>query len=289
MSTVRRKSAPSAEGQPGQSSQPAWRQPPPKKRAEIRRNLEVIQRISVPYDETSVRWLPRINVKLRWQQWTALALLVCAVIGVGLLLTTDMFTVISDQTEVRGNQRVSADSIYASTGLDQRNIFLLRPAAAEARIEEVPGVASATVHLRLPAQVIIDVHEYAPLMAWHGITTTVWLTADGAPVPMTGIEPPVTFIDPDGAAMDEKGQLRPWVMENLRQLHVARPDLTTLYYGNLEGLYFQASSGRTVYLGDEGPISSKLLLLEAVENQIAAGKTQVTAIDLRFNGQAVLR
>jgi hypothetical protein len=289
MTTVRRKSTPSAEGQPGQTSQPAWRQPPPKKRAEIRRNLEVIQRVSVPYDGTSIRWLPRINIKLRWQQWTALALLAGAAIGVGLLLTTDMFTVISDQSQVRGNQRVSADSIYASTDIDQRNIFLVRPAVAEARIEDMPGIASATVHLRLPAQVIIDVHEYAPLMAWHGITTTVWLTADGAPVPMTGIEPPVTFIDPDGAAMDERGQLRPWVLENLRQLHAARPDLTNLYYGSLEGLYFQAPSGRTVYLGDEGPVSSKLLLLEAVENQIADGKARVTAIDLRTNGQAVLR
>jgi hypothetical protein len=243
----------------------------------------------VPYDRTLIGWLPRINVRLRWQQWAALALLVCAAIGVGLLLTTDMFTVIAAQTQVRGNQRVSADSIYASTGIDQRNIFLVRPAGVEAQIEGLPGVASATVHVRLPAQVVIDVHEYAPLMAWHGITTTVWLTADGAPVPMTGIEPPVTFIDPDGAAMDERGQLRPWVLENLRQLHTARPDLTTLYYGNLEGLYFQAPSGRTVYLGDEGPVSSKLLLLEAVENQIAAGKAQVTAIDLRTNGQAVLR
>jgi hypothetical protein len=61
MTTVRRKSTPSAEGQPGQTSQPAWRQPPPK----LRRKDNQDRRLSLPGASLHPRNVPKSGATLR--------------------------------------------------------------------------------------------------------------------------------------------------------------------------------------------------------------------------------
>jgi hypothetical protein len=226
---------------------------------------------------------------LIWRQWLSLFLGVAIAFGFAQLWTSGHFAVSAAGIAVRGCQRVPAEAIYAASALDQQNIFLVRPAEVAARVSQVAGVATTTVHVRLPDQVIIDVQEYAPLVAWQVMTGTVWLASDGTPVPMVGVPPPLTLVDESGAAQDQDGGLRRQVLADLEVLYTARPDQSGIYYGALEGLYFRAPAGWTVYLGDGGPITAKLALLEAIEKDIVARNAQVDVIDLRFEGHALLK
>jgi hypothetical protein len=57
----------------------------------------------------------------------------------------------------------------------------------------------------------------------------------------------------------------------------------------LEGLYFRAPEGYTVYLGEEGSMAQKLALLEETQRQLAGRNARVRVVDLRFDGYALIR
>ncbi len=126
------------------------------------------------------------------------ALIVTAIavtVGLIYLLRWPLLTVGRESTEIGGNDRITKEDIYAGSGIDGRNILLLRSADVASQVKQIPGIAKAAVHIRLPNHVIIDVREHAPLVAWQGITETVWLAADGSAVPQAGAKPPLTFGD----------------------------------------------------------------------------------------------
>jgi len=280
-----------------QPAQPAWRQPPPKRRTQVRRTQAVAQRVDGLPDRAiggAFQWL-RMLLAAPQNPRTARRRLGIGVIAIALMVgfvqltQGDWFIVSAAATQIRGCQRVPAEAVYVISALDQQNLFAVRPAAAAARIDTLPGIASASIHVRLPDQVIIDVQEYAPLVAWQVVTTTVWLADDGTIVPIIGDPPALALIDVNGAAVTQEGQLRPQVLANLKALHAARPDLTAVYYGTLEGLYFRAPGGWTVYLGDSAQMDQRLALLAATERDIAAHGRRVDVIDMRFDGHALLR
>jgi cell division septal protein FtsQ len=192
--------------------------------------------------------------------------------------------------EVRGQVRVSAEDISRASAVAGRSIFQIRPTAVAGQISRVPGVAEATVHLRLPNQVIIDVIEHQPWIAWKVITDTVWLAADGlTTVPIAGQSPAFTLVDEAGAALDNAGRLKLYVFAGLKALHAARPELAEVYYGRAEGLFYRAPEGWTVYLGDTGKIASKLALLQAIQAEPALRSKRPVVIDLRSEGRAEIR
>ena len=238
------------------------------------------------------RMLPRLRsaIRLTWRHWIVILGIIGLGVGIYMAVHAPVFAVTDVHAIVRGNQRTSFQELYAASGIDQQNIFLIRPDIAAERVVRTPGVAASTVHLRLPAQVIIDVEEYAPLVAWQVVTTTVWLAGDGSPCPIAGDPPPLTLVDATGAAINAEGNsMRRRVLADLAAIQAARPDLKVLYYGGLEGLYFRSPAGWTVYLGNDGQIDEKLAILETTEQDIVARRTSVSMIDLRFAGHALFR
>ncbi|PKO23815.1 MAG: hypothetical protein CVU38_02110 [Chloroflexi bacterium HGW-Chloroflexi-1] len=297
MITSRRKKRSAVPAETAQPAQPAWRQPPPKRRTQVRRTQAAVQRVDALPDKATrpvFQWLKTLltapkNPRAVGRRLGVGLVIIALIVGFARLSQSSPFTVSAAATQIRGCQRVPAEAVYAASALDQRNLFYIHPAAAAARIDALPGVAAASVHLRLPDQVIIDVREYAPLVAWQAVTTTVWLADDGTPLPMVGDSPPLSLVDVNGAAVAPDGRLRPQVLTNLKALHAARPDLVAVYYGALEGLYFRAPGGWTVYLGDGAPMDPKLGLLAATERDIVAHSRRVDVIDMRFDGHALLR
>lgn len=282
------------QSEPENSGQPAWRQLPQPHPA-ARRNQAVVRRKETtserPAEVAQIRasFRPALKVHVGPRQWMVLLLTVAALSGLWLLGSREWFIVPAGQVTIRGNQRVPADQIYAASQVEGRNVFMIRPAAIAARIDQVPGVASSKARVRLPASVVLDVREYTPLVTWQVLTTTVWLAADGSSVPMVGEAPALILVDPAGAAADETGRLRPKVLEDLKALYASHPELTSIYYGAVEGLYYRSPEGWTVYLGTEGKISRKLALLAGIQREAAAGRVKPDVVDLRFEGQALLK
>jgi len=297
MTTRQRKA--SAKPEPPPASQPSWRQTPVKPRGQADRKQATIHdsanRVSFPVqrlDATSARdpalRLPRFSVRLTWRGALTAALLLVVAAALGQLWLNAGFRVHAAQ--IRGATRVGTEEIYLASAVDGRSLFQLRPAAVAAQVRKTPGVAWVGVHLRLPDQVIIDVREHEPWVAWKVVTDTIWLAADGVTrVPLAGPPPALTLVDEAGAAMDGTGRLKSYVLASLKTLNAARPTLAEIHYGRQEGLFYRAPEGWTVYLGDTGQMSPKLALLQAVQSDPIIRSKRPEVIDLRFDGRAELR
>ncbi len=278
-----RRAAPAEEETPFIPSEPWWRR--------SRRGQKPGR--EVPFQALAPRPLERPaatgatpRVKIRG---TLLVMLVVAVAlggGIGFAVTTDWLAVLRISTEIRGAQRLSADSIYVASQLDGVNIFQVHPGRAAARIKQLPGIADATVQPRLPYYVIITVHEETPFVVWQGITATTWLAENGAVVAINGKPPPLKLNDPSGAAADSSGRLKPAVLADLKALHAAGLETNELYFGAHEGLYFRSADGWTVYLGLGGEIATKLMALREIKQSNIAANARARIIDLRFKDRA---
>jgi hypothetical protein len=130
--------------------------------------------------------------------------------------------------------------------------------------------------------VLIDVREHLPLLAWQGITTTLWLSADGAEVPQAGAPPRLSLTDKSGVALGESRPTWQAILPQLVDFQRLLPEQTALSYGKFEGLYFRTPEGWTVWLGNDA-IAAKLALLEAARREITARGERPSVIDLRYS------
>ncbi len=274
--------------------QPAWRQAPSQPRKRAKRVAFTLQRergkkglrgrVPVP---TVV--LPSREALLNGMR-AALLVLVAAGVAFGLLnlLRWPVLAVSPASTLIGGAQRIPPELIYEHSHVGGRNILVIETSDVVSQVRSIPGIADADVHLRLPNQVIIDVEEHAPLVAWEGVTTTVWLAADGSQVPQAGSLPPIRLVDVSEGRLEHDVSLRSLVLENMASLHVLRPELSEFHYGREQGLYYRAAQGWEVWMGETGPLDSKLALVEAAGRDLMQRGRKVKVIDVRHSDREVM-
>jgi len=284
---------------PFQPSKPWWRKVSPPAREEQpgqERNAgRETERKATQFEASAPRMverprnlrLPKVHVSGRAVAF--MGVFVTMVAGLVVALTNENFAVTRELTTIRGLQRVAEDDVRRASQLEGINIFRVQPGQVAKNVKQVPGVAEASVHVWLPAQIVIDVREYEPLVAWHSITTTVWLAETGAVVPMNSDPPPLKLVDSTGAAAEANGRLRPHVLANLKTLQAAGLEVTNLFYGVKEGIYFRSPEGWTVYLGNEGQMPAKLAALQEFRKSNIARNVRATTVDLRIDGRMQLR
>jgi cell division septal protein FtsQ len=296
----RRDPAPPApeEEAPFQPSEPWWRKALPvqeerqgQERSAGRETRRTAIRFatSTPSAVEKARSLPWPKVNISGRAVAFMGVFVVMVAGLIAALTNENFAVTRELTTIRGLQRVAEEDVRRASQLEGTNIFQVQPGQIAKKVMQLPGIAEVRLHVWLPAQIVIDVREYEPLVAWHSITTTVWVADTGAVVPMNSAPPPLKLVDPTGAAAEANGKLQPHVLANLKALQAAGLEVTNLFYGPKEGIYFRSPEGWTVYLGNEGRMPTKLAALQELRKNNIARSVRATTVDLRIDGRMQLR
>jgi cell division septal protein FtsQ len=277
-----------------QPRQPAWRQPPakPRKRAK-RQTFAATQRSGGGSARqpapTKALALPGRETVFGWLRVAALLAAVAGVAaGLVYLLRWPLLTVGPYSTLIGGAQRIDTASLYQQSEIDGRSILVLRAEDIEARLRRAPGVATADVHLRLPNQVIIDVVEHSPLVAWQGITNTVWLSADGSAVPQAGALPPLQLVDRSSGRLANNPALKALILENLVALREANPEISELYYGDTQGLHYRSAQGWDVWLGESGSMGEKMMLASATARDVERSGARPQVIDVRHSDRKAM-
>lgn len=284
--------------QDARPTEPTWRRPPARARKKMRRMTATVQPVAKQPKKSGPSARPPNRLGLRLparavaldvaRRVLVLALAAGLTYGMMQLLRLPQLTVSATSTQIGGAQRITPEQVYSASGIEGRNIFLIRPAAVAALIGQIGGIKAAQVHVRLPNQVLIDVWEHTPLVAWQGITTTLWLAADGSSVPQAGIDPPLRLIDQTTIAPTADSPLATLLLKDLAAFHAVRPDVTELYYGKNQGLNFRTPEGWSVWLGDSGTLTDKLALLEVARQEIIRLGEQVEVIDLRHSNRRAI-
>jgi len=281
----------------GTPAQPTWRRKPSRRRAKARKmqtstakiGSKSGQRATTPVKRKTGLRLPDQAAVKCWAQYSLLIALTAGVAcGLAMLLQLPVWQVSRTSTQVGGNRRLTSDKVLLAAGVEGRSIFLLRQDDIEAAVRELPGIADARVHLRLPNQVVIDVWEYAPLVAWRTITTTVWLTAEGTVVPQTGEAPPLTLNDRSASFPETGNPMTEMLLRNLRTLSETLPEVREVDYTREHGLTFRTREGWEVWLGEGGSLREKLQLLAAAREEISRLGRQIQVIDLRHSSRQAI-
>ncbi len=278
------------------SHEPAWRRfeaeikSKPRRRAKNKRSTyqSALAQVSAAQLDLTPRVWTRVARRISRRQWITLSLSTACLVGLAALLFYGPFTVWAADVQVSGNERVQTEGILAASSVDGLNIFTLQPSAVAEHLLSMQGIAAATVHVRLPNQVSIQISEYVPLVTWRYLDKVRLLDSSGAEIPVGGDSPALTLFDEAGAAVGSDDNLRSGVLDDLRLLHAARPEVTDAYYGTLEGLYFRAAGGWTIYLGNEGDMETKLRLLSATEEELTTEGKHINVIDMRADGPALM-
>ena len=245
MATQRRKNTPASKTKPEEPAGLRWQQPPLKPRKQMRRVQTTAGRTTASGASprhSQVRQEPRLRRGAAWRNYARITLIALVVIGCivgfGELLRLPQLTVTPSMTQIGGSQRISTQEIFTASQVDGHNIMLIRPAEVAERVAAVPGIASVDVHVRLPNQVLIDVQEHRPLVAWQAVTTTLWLSADGSEVPQAGAPPTLNLTDLTGIPLGESRSTWLPILPQLGELRQALPDLTESLIWQVRGAVF---------------------------------------------------
>ncbi|OLC01404.1 MAG: hypothetical protein AUH30_00185 [Candidatus Rokubacteria bacterium 13_1_40CM_68_15] len=241
----------------------------------------------------------RRSMKRRWLALAAVVVIAGGGIagGVRWLLTSPRFAIAG--VEVRGVSRVSAERVVEAAGIPARaNIFRIDPTTVTARLQAVPEILRADVIRELPNRVTILVEERRPFTLVSS-GTLHWLDEEGR---LLGEEPhavvpsvPVIsgLSEAELAALrTEPGPKARAALALIRSLlRSGSPlvgEISEIDMSGRDGPVLYTVDGIEVRLGAE-EWEERLTRLAGVLAQITRTGDGVTAIDLRFRDQVVLR
>ncbi len=185
--------------------------------------------------------------------------------------------------EITGNRLVSAQDIYARSGVDATNIFLIRPQQAEQRLRDVPFVKNARVTLGLPARVSIEVEERAPAALWQAAGNTYGIAEDGTVLPPEGAASGAPVIQAEGGALQYGAKVEGEVIDVAQHLQDLIPDAQRVVYSQERGVGVVTAQGWPAYFGvkDEA-IAAKVAVLNALSRELKGQKLEPEYVDMRY-------
>jgi hypothetical protein len=242
-------------------------------------------------------------------RWLSLGLLALSIYALTLVGLDENFYVTT--IPVEGIISIPATEVVQASQLAGSHIFAADPgAAAQAIMDNVSGVISATVTLTWPNQVSIKVLEDSPIAIWVEGSNQFWVTRMGRLIPARSESLGLLLIQSEIAIGGETAPTSPTVSSrtqetavsptnlsetdtpeseavtpNIRfvpqevlagalQLKQLRPNIERLFYRPSSGLSFQDGRGWRVYFGTGTDMRQKLVVYETiVEALLAEGLT----------------
>lgn len=251
--------------------------------------------LSTPGAELRLPSIPQIQIG--WRLLSA-AILITAGIGLFSLIFSPFF-IVSGVT-INGLERISATDVAAVIDVENFSIVEIDPAEIKQRlIERYPGLDTVNVNVTLPTNVVLDLKERTPVLAWRNDDDVQWIDAQGVLFPPTGeVEGLVSISSPESAPVviqpaveeDSEGEaaqeaengpklakpvnpgparLDPALLETAQKLAAHLPAGTPLVYLPTEGLGWEQPSGCDVFIGsDLSRFEVKLAAIQVIEQNL---------------------
>lgn len=243
---------------------------------------------------------PKAPRHIPWRGWlkaTAAASIVgAAIYGGAWLYLGDSLRV--QQVDITGVEVVDAYAIANAADLDSNSLMTVDLEAASARIEELPGIASASVSRDWPQGVSIAVVERQGWGYWQAAGRRVMVDETGEPLSVA--RPPAvnapTIIDiaapadlVDGVDVDsDTVQLVSRLLDD-GAFTALGVDPSSYVFRRDRGLTVVVDDAPDAVFGDSTNYAFKVSTWAALIDQLAAEQLLVAEIDLRFGRNVVLR
>jgi cell division protein FtsQ len=202
--------------------------------------------------------------------------------------------------QVSGNLRISEADINAALLVIGKPIFSVVPAEIELNLLKVyPGIASVDVQISLPNQVIVNISERIPAIAWQRQDgSTDWIDANGIKFSsgeqMENLVTIVAYGDPPtplAPAADASLALvpsapvfiEPSLITTITDLVGIAPQGAVIIYDPAYGLGWIDPRGWLVYLGENTKdVTMKLNIYQAIIDKLSQEGVQPTMISVEY-------
>lgn len=249
-------------------------------------------------------------------RWISLGLLIISVYALVDIYNEQRFYL--TYIPVEGSVAVSPEEIAEASGLAGRHAFAADPSDAARKIGHLPGIISATVTLRWPNQVFIEVNEEAPVAIWAENGKEFGITQSGRLIPAVRLDPNLLRIESEskviplpavgegtpgelskqaeqngagnnaGAGSVDAQEERltslafipPDVLDGAIQLQELRPTIDQLYYKPAGGLSYEDERGWRGYFGTGMQMNQKIVVYEAIVADLTARGIQPAYISV---------
>jgi hypothetical protein len=209
-----------------------------------------------------------------WQvlNWRVVSALLVLGFGFVLYLFLSMEAFYVSSVAIGGEKYVTREEIFRYSDVARRHIFWIDPADVEARLEEVPNIADATVLVGWPPNAVqIIVVEREPALIWEQ-QIRVWVDVNGIVMKQReDIEGLLRIVVPNATEPISVGQHIPkTVVEGALALRYRYPNIDVLLYDSMKGLGYHDGRGWTVWFGTGEDMDTKLRVYNALVAEIVS-------------------
>jgi hypothetical protein len=258
-----------------QTERPTLRLTPASSR--LRRRYDIS--MSVPYGRSSragrTLEIPAIRIPplTYGPRWVSFLILLACVGLIYAISTSDIYLV--RQATIVGNQRIQADELEMAMGIWNQPSFTINPAQVEYNLlASYPELMSVQVQVALPAEIIVQVQERIPAIAWQQAGQTTWVDNQGYAFPPRGVAEGLAVVQAQGLptlpanfdvnqVIGARPFMTPEMASAIMTLAPTMPEGASLVYDPEYGLGWQDPLGWQVYFGqraDNMPVKLNVYL-----------------------------
>jgi len=226
--------------------------------------------------------LPLVAIKrvVSSARWLSLALLAVTIWAFVLIGQAESFYLTN--IPVSGNASISASDIVSGSGLAGAHIFSVDPVDVASRIDDLPGVISATVSIEWPNVVNIQIAEDTPVAVWVQAGERYWINVNGTLIPARAEASGLLLIESEQEVPVGEGTfVGEDVLDGALQLKMLRPNIDRLYYQAGSGLSYQDGRGWRAYFGSGTDMEQKLAVYETIVDDLVARSVTPAYISVR--------
>jgi cell division protein FtsQ len=213
-------------------------------------------------------------------RWISLGLLAICVWAIFLIGQNSNFYL--SVIPVLGSRSIPESEIVEASGLEGKHIFSADPSEAARKINDIPGVISATVTLVWPNEVNIQVGEDTPIAIWKQAGRTYWINESGHLLPARSTVPGLLVIDSEEKTQaKDNGIIDRSILNGALQLQELRPNIDLLYYLPGTGLSYEDGRGWRGQFGTGSDMEQKIVVYETIVDELLERGLNISLVSVR--------
>jgi cell division protein FtsQ len=230
--------------------------------------------------ELSLPAVPEIQVGARWLTFL---LLIGFLTAAYFMLKGSTFRV--HQAVIHGLHFMNEAQVRSIAQVDGTPVFSVDPSKVVERLMVYPEISEVDVSVAWPNEVVIDVVERNPMIAWDDGGRRWWLCDDGVAflereelpglIQVISVEPVLQIQDDPLAQV-----INPLVLQSAIMLNTLLPEAGQLRYDNQSGWILEDNRGWLVHFGAAGDMSEKAHVYQEIGNWLQEQGRSVSMVSV---------
>lgn len=218
---------------------------------------------------------------INWRIFSGMIVVALSVV-MFIFLTADAFYVRT--IAVSGLKYLGESDIFRWSETADMHVFWVDPETISERLMEIPAIADARVSVHWPPYILrIAIEEREPSFIWEQDGIEAWVDIHGNVLMAPPEERPgLLRIVTEGieGAISINDKIDQSVVDGARQLRELIPETQALRYDAVKGLGFRDAGGWDAWFGEGTDMPDKILIYEALIDELARRGTTVTEINV---------